>query len=43
MATKTDAYPDITIHPGEYLAEEIKAVVMLLSGERSLHGINATV
>ena len=25
MATKTGAYPDIAIHPGEYLAEEIEA------------------
>lgn len=25
MATKTKAYPDIAIHPGEYLAEEIEA------------------
>ena len=25
MVTKTDAYPDIAIHPGEYLAEEIEA------------------
>jgi HTH-type transcriptional regulator/antitoxin HigA len=25
MVTKTDAYPDIAIPPGEYLAEEIKA------------------
>lgn len=25
MATKTEAYPDIAIHPGEYLAEEIEA------------------
>ena len=25
MATKTDAYPDIAIPPGEYLAEEIEA------------------
>ena len=24
MATKTDAYPDIAIPPGEYLAEEIE-------------------
>ena len=24
MATKTDAYPDIAIPPGEYLAEEIQ-------------------
>jgi addiction module HigA family antidote len=24
MVTKTDAYPDIAIAPGEYLAEEIK-------------------
>jgi HTH-type transcriptional regulator/antitoxin HigA len=23
METKTDAYPDVAIHPGEYLAEEI--------------------
>ena len=25
METKTNAYPDIAIHPGEYLAEEIEA------------------
>ena len=25
MVTKTDAYPDIAISPGEYLAEEIEA------------------
>lgn len=25
MATKTDAYPDVAISPGEYLAEEIEA------------------
>ena len=25
MATRTDAYPDVAIHPGEYLAEEIDA------------------
>jgi len=25
MATKTDAYPDVAIPPGEYLAEEIQA------------------
>ena len=25
MATKTDAYPDVAIAPGEYLAEEIGA------------------
>ncbi len=25
MATRTDAYPDIAIPPGEYLLEEIKA------------------
>ena len=25
MVTKTDAYPDIAIAPGEYLAEEIEA------------------
>ncbi len=25
MATRTDAYPDVAIHPGEYLAEEIEA------------------
>ena len=25
MATRTDAYPDVAIPPGEYLAEEIKA------------------
>ena len=25
MATKTDAYPDIAIPPGEYLSEEIEA------------------
>jgi HTH-type transcriptional regulator/antitoxin HigA len=25
MATKTGAYPDITVPPGEYLAEEIEA------------------
>lgn len=25
MATKTEMYPDIAIHPGEYLAEEIEA------------------
>ncbi len=25
MVTKTDAYPDIAIHPGEYLSEEIEA------------------
>ena len=25
MATKTNTYPDITIPPGEYLAEEIEA------------------
>ena len=25
MVTRTDAYPDIAIPPGEYLAEEIKA------------------
>lgn len=25
MATKTEAYPDIAIPPGEYLAEEIQA------------------
>jgi HTH-type transcriptional regulator/antitoxin HigA len=25
MATKTDAYPDVVIPPGEYLAEEIEA------------------
>lgn len=25
MVTKTDAYPDVAIHPGEYLAEEIAA------------------
>ena len=24
MVTKTDAYPDIAIAPGEYLAEEIE-------------------
>lgn len=23
--TKTDGYPDVAIHPGEYLAEEIEA------------------
>ena len=25
MVTKTDAYPDVAIPPGEYLAEELKA------------------
>jgi HTH-type transcriptional regulator/antitoxin HigA len=25
MATKTDAYPDVAIPPGEYLGEEIQA------------------
>ena len=25
MATRTDAYPDVAIPPGEYLAEEIQA------------------
>lgn len=25
MVTRTDAYPDVAIPPGEYLAEEIKA------------------
>ena len=25
MVTKTGAYPDVAIHPGEYLAEEIEA------------------
>ena len=25
MATKTDAYPDVAIPPGEYLVEEIEA------------------
>lgn len=25
MVTKTDAYPDVAIPPGEYLAEEIGA------------------
>jgi len=25
MPTRTDAYPDVAIHPGEYLAEEIDA------------------
>ena len=25
MATRSDAYPDVAISPGEYLAEEIKA------------------
>ena len=25
MATRSDAYPDVAIYPGEYLAEEIKA------------------
>jgi len=25
MVTKTDAYPDVAIPPGEFLAEEIKA------------------
>jgi HTH-type transcriptional regulator/antitoxin HigA len=25
MVTKTESYPDIAIHPGEYLAEEIEA------------------
>ncbi len=25
MATKTDAYPDVAIPPGEYLSEEIEA------------------
>jgi HTH-type transcriptional regulator/antitoxin HigA len=25
MVTKTDIYPDVAIHPGEYLAEEIEA------------------
>ena len=25
MATKTDAYPDLAIPPGEYLSEEIEA------------------
>ena len=25
MVTKADAYPDVAIHPGEYLAEEIGA------------------
>ena len=25
MVTKTDSYPDVAIHPGEYLAEEIEA------------------
>ena len=25
MATRTDAYPDVAIYPGEYLAEEIAA------------------
>ena len=25
MATKTDAYPDVAIPPGEYLSEEIQA------------------
>ena len=25
MATKTDAFPDVAIPPGEYLAEEIEA------------------
>jgi HTH-type transcriptional regulator/antitoxin HigA len=25
METKTNAYPDIAIHPGEYLSEEIEA------------------
>ena len=25
MVTETDAYPDVAIHPGEYLAEEMEA------------------
>src|SRR4030043_256713 len=25
MVTKTDAYPDVAIYPGEYLSEEIEA------------------
>ena len=25
METKTNAYPDVAIHPGEYIAEEIEA------------------
>ncbi len=25
MVIKTDAFPDVAIHPGEYLAEEIEA------------------
>ena len=25
MATREDAYPDVAIHPGEYLGEEIEA------------------
>jgi HTH-type transcriptional regulator/antitoxin HigA len=25
MVTKTDAYPDVAIYPGEFLAEEIEA------------------
>ncbi len=25
MVTKTNAYPDVAIHPGEYLTEEIEA------------------
>jgi HTH-type transcriptional regulator / antitoxin HigA len=25
MVTKTDVYPDVAIHPGEYLAEEIES------------------
>lgn len=25
MATRADAYPDVAIHPGEYLGEEIEA------------------
>ena len=25
MTTRSEQYPDITIHPGEYLAEEIEA------------------
>ena len=25
MVTKTDSYPDVAIHPGEYLAEELEA------------------
>ncbi len=42
MVTKTDAYPDIAIPPGEYLAEEIEDEVSLKRNWRGAWGGRST-